>query len=184
MNTYIAQHNNDFIKIFDFFKKELSNLRTGRANAAILDNVQVQSYGALSAVTSLASVTIQDARSMLVSPWDKNTIKDIEKAIIEAHLGVGVVNEGDKLRITIPQTTEENRKELVKTLNEKYEHARIEIRKVRDEIKNEIEDSEKAKEISEDDKFRYLRELEEAIHKQSEEAKKIRDKKEVDIMSI
>ena len=184
MNKYIEQKQENFIKIVDFFIAELSKLRTGRANAAILDGVLVNAYGSNSVLNTLASITVQDANNMIVTTWDKNILKDAEKGIVDANLGVGVVNEGEKLRITIPQMTEENRRELVKQLNEKYEASRISLRQIRDEIKTNIEDEEKNKEISEDDKFRLLKELEEYIHAKNEELKGIKDKKEKDIMTI
>jgi len=184
MNKYIEQKQENFTKIIDFFTGEISKLRTGRANASILDSVLVNAYGSNSSLSTLASITVQNANSMIVATWDKNILKDAEKGIVEANLGVGVVNEGDKLRIIIPQMTEENRRELVKQLNEKHEASRISTRQTRDEIKQTIEDAEKNKEISEDDKFRFLKELEEYIHNKNEELKDIRDKKENDIMTI
>ena len=184
MNKYIQQKQENFIKIIDFFISEISKLRTGRANAAILDSVLVNAYGSNSSLNTLASITVQDASSMVVATWDKSVLKNAEKGIIDANLGVGVVNEGEKLRISIPQMTEENRRELVKQLNEKYEAGRISIRQIRDEVKNNIENAEKIKEISEDDKFRLLKELEEYIYEQSKELKKIRDNKEKDVMTI
>lgn len=168
----------------EFFKKDISALRTGRANPAMLDGILVEAYGAKTLLAGVGSVTVSDAKSLIVSPWDKSVIKDVEKAIVEADLGVGVVNEGDKIRITIPQITEENRKELVKKLNEKMEDARIALRKVRDEIKEEIEKAETDKKISEDDKFRFIKEMDEEIRKKNDEIKEIRDKKEGDIMTI
>jgi len=184
MNTYIEEKQENFVKVIEFFTNEISKLRTGRANAAILDSVLVNAYGSNALLNTLASITVQDASSMIVTTWDKNVLKDAEKGIVDANLGVGVVNEGEKLRVTIPQMTEENRRELVKQLNEKYEAGRISIRQIRDEIKQNIEEEERNKEISEDDKFRFLKELEEYIHEQGEGLKSIRDKKEKDIMTI
>ena len=184
MNTYIERKQENFEKIVNFFTTEIAKLRTGRANAAMLDGVVVNAYGSNAALNTLASIAVQDANSMIVTTWDKNALKDAEKGIVDANLGVGVVNEGEQLRVTIPQMTEENRKELVKQLNEKHEAGRISLRQVRDEIKQAIEEDEKNKEISEDDKFRLIKELEEFIHEKNEELKTIKDKKEKDIMTI
>ncbi len=184
MNQYIQSKQEEFQKAIDFFQKEIANLRIGRANPNMLDGVLVEAYGVKTPLNGLASVTVTDARGMTVTPWDKNLLKDIEKAIVEARLGVGVVNEGEKIRISIPQMTEENRRDLVKKLNEKMESARIRIRQVRDEVKDDIERAEKDKEISEDDKFRFIGELDEEVRNRNNELKEIRDKKEEEIMTI
>lgn len=184
MNKYIQAKQGDFTRVSERFRKEISALRTGRANPGVLDNVRIEAYGTLTPLSSLASVSVSDARSMVVAPWDKSIMKDVEKSIIEAGLGFGVVNEGDKIRLTLPMMTEENRRELVKKLNEMMEDSRVGVRQIRDEVKNSIEASEKAKEISEDDKFRFLKELEDEVKKQNDDIKAIRDKKEEDIMTI
>jgi ribosome recycling factor len=184
MNQYVATRGGDLEKIKEFFKKEMSTLRTGRANPAILDGVVVEAYSAKSPLNTLANINVSDALSVIVSPWDKNILKEVEKAIVEADLGVGVVNEGDKIRVSVPTLTEENRKELVKKLSAKLEAARIEIRQLRDDIKSKIETAYGAKDIAEDDKFRYIKELDEEIAKRNEELKELKDKKEKEIMTI
>lgn len=184
MNQYVSQKQEEFEKIKDFFKKEIGTLRTGRANPAMLDGVSVEAYGARSPLNTLANINVGDATSVTVAPWDKSVIKDIEKAIVEADLGLGIVNEGDKIRLTVPSLTEENRKELVKKANTKLEMARIEIRKLRDDIKTAIEQAFEDKEIAEDDKFRYVKELDEIVTKRNEELKELKDKKEKEIMTI
>ncbi|MDO8592423.1 MAG: ribosome recycling factor [bacterium] len=184
MNQYIQAKQNDFSKIIDFFKKDIAGLRTGRANPGILDGILVEAYGAKTPLVGLASISVPEARSILVAPWDKTTAKDIEKAIVAANLGINPVNEGDKIRLVVPQLTEENRKELVKKLNEKMETARIALRQTRDEIKESIEEAFKSKNLSEDDKFRFIKELDEEISRQNDELKKTKDKKEEEIMTI
>ena len=184
MNQYIISHQEAFAKTLDFFQKDIASLRTGRANPAILDSVQVEAYGTWNPINALGNISVSDASSLVISPWDKSVSKDIEKAIVAADLGLSVVNEGDKLRLSVPQLTEENRKELVKKLNAKMEAARVELRQVRDQVKSAIEAAFTAKELSEDDKFRFLKELEEAVAKKNDEIKELRDKKEKDIMTI
>ena len=184
MNQYIESKQGEFLKAIEFFKKEIASIRTGRANPNILDGVQVDAYGVKTPVNGVASISVPDGHSIIVAPWDKNVIKETEKAIVDADLGVGVVNEGDKIRLTIPKMTEENRKELVSKLNEKHEIVRVSIRQAREEIKSTIEQAEKNKEITEDDKFRFLKELDEDVAKHNNELKEIRDKKEKDLMTI
>jgi len=184
MNQYIQAKQADFTKSIDFFKKDISSIRTGRANPAMLDGVFVEAYGTRTALVGLASISVPEARSIVVTPWDKTITKDIEKAITAANLGINPVNEGDKIRLVVPQLTEENRKELVKKLSEKMETARIALRQIRDEIKEAIEAAFKDKAISEDDKFRFIKELDEEITKQNDALKSIKDKKEEEIMTI
>ena len=184
MNHYITDQGGEFEKIKEFFKKEISALRTGRANPALLDGILVEAYGTKSPLNTLANINVSDSSSVVIAPWDKSLLKAVEKAIVEADLGLGVVNEGEKIRVTVPSLNEENRKELVKKLNTKLEAVRIEIRRLRDDIKSKIEAAFTAKEVAEDDKFRYIKELDEAIAQRNEELKEIKDKKEKDIMTI
>lgn len=184
MNKYLESNQGEFNKVVEYFKKEISVLRTGRANPGVLDNIFVEAYGAKTPLNGIGSINVADSRSMTINPWDKNILKEIEKAIVEADLGFGVVNEGDKIRLTLPIMTEENRKNLVKKLNEKMEEARIGVRRVRDEIKTAIETAEDNKEISEDDKYRFIKELDEEVAKRNDEIKGIRDKKEEEVMTI
>ena len=184
MNQFLQSKQGEFVSALDFFKKEVSTLRTGRANPAVLDNVSVEAYGVMNPVNAVGNIAVSDARSIVIVPWDKTVSKAIEKAIIDAGLGMGVTNEGDKIRLTVPALTEENRKALVKTLNEKMEKTRIILRQVRDSVKNSIEKAYGDKEFSEDDKFRFMKELDEFSAKKNDELKVIRDHKEADIMEI
>ncbi|MGE5426210.1 MAG: ribosome recycling factor [Bacillota bacterium] len=184
MNDYLSSHKADFEAAVDFFKRDISSLRTGRANPAVLDNIQVEAYGVMNPLNAVANIAVADARSITVSPWDKSVSKAIEKAVIEADLGLGVVNDGDKIRLTVPSMTEETRRETVKKLNEKLEKSRIIIRQAREEVKGAIERALSDKEISEDDRFRSVKELDEFVAKKNDELKELRDKKEKDIMEI
>lgn len=184
MNSYLQAKQEDFVKGIEFFKKETHSLRVGRANPEVLDMIQVEAYGVRNQIAGLAAISVADARSLLIAPWDKSVLKDIERAIVDANLGLSVVNDGEKLRLTVPMMTEETRKSMVKKLNEMMEEARISVRKVRDEVKTAIEAAEKNKEVSEDEKFRFIKELEEEVAERNEMIKVIREKKEVDIMTI
>jgi ribosome recycling factor len=146
--------------------------------------VQVEAYGVMNPINAVGNIAVSDARSIIIVPWDKSVAKAIEKAIIDAGLGFGVANEGDKIRLTVPALTEENRKALVKTLNEKMEKARVILRQAREGVKDLLEAAFNNKEISEDDKFRFMKELDEFSAKKNDELKQIRDRKETDIMEI
>lgn len=184
MNQFVQTKQADFISVVDFFKKDISSLRTGRANPASLEGISVEAYGTRTPLNGLGNISVVDARCMTIAPWDKGVLKDMEKALIEADLGMGVVNEGDKIRLTVPPMTEENRKDLVKKMNERQEKAKISIRQVRDDVKTGIEEAFANKEMSEDDKFRFMKELDEEVNKYNEQIKDLRDKKEKEIMEI
>ena len=184
MTNFIQDSQEDFASVIEFFKHDIASLRTGRANPVMLDGVQVEAYGVMNGLNGVANVTVADSRSFLITPWDKTIVKAVEKGIVEADLGLGVVNEGDKIRLTIPPLTEENRRDLVKKLNERLEKARISLRQVREDVKTAIEAAFDDKEIAEDEKFRAEKELDEFIAKKNDELKDLRDKKEKDIMEI
>lgn len=184
MSNLINSHQEDWQKILDFFKKELASIRTGRANPAILDGVKVEAYGAKTPLVQLASINIPEARAITVEPWDKNVIKEVEKAIRQADLGINPVNEGGLIRLIVPQLTEESRRQLVKALNEKLEKARISLRSLRDRIKEEILRAEKNKEITEDDRFEQLKQLDETVGEYNKKIEELGADKEKEIMTV
>jgi len=184
MHNYLLEKQGEFESILEFFRRDIANLRTSRANPSILDGVQIEAYGVMNPINAVANISLADSHSITLTPWDRSVIKDIEKALIEADLGLGVVNEGDKIRLSVPAMTEETRRETVKKLNEKMEKARISLRQKREEIRDAIDKAEAEKEMSEDDKFRAMKDLDELVGKKNEELKSIRDLREKDIMEI
>lgn len=181
---YISAHNGEFQDSIDFLKLDLSSLRTGRATPALVENVMVEAYGARTALIGLASISTPDSRTLVIEPWDKGILKDIEKGIQEAKLGLNPVVQGKLVRITLPSLTEESRKELIKVMGEKLEQARIAVRGVRDAVKTEVLKAEKDKEISEDDKYRLLEQLDKTAAGWNDKIKKIGEDKEKEIMTI
>jgi ribosome recycling factor len=184
MSNFIEKNKEGFSKIIDHLKTEISSLRTGRAHPSLVENIVVDAYGVKTPIRGLANIAIPDAKTLVIEPWDKGIIKDIEKAIQLANIGVNPVNEGTKIRLVMPVLTEENRRELIKVLGQKLEQARISVRSVRDSIKDEINEAEKNKEISEDEKFRAQEELDKFVKAQNDEIKAIGDKKEQELMTI
>ncbi|MFA6428380.1 MAG: ribosome recycling factor [Candidatus Buchananbacteria bacterium] len=174
----------EFEKAITHVKSDISGLRTNRANPDMVEKVVVEAYGTPTPLVQLASIAVPEARSIVIMPWDKSLLKDIEKGILAANLGLNPVNEGTQLRISMPQLTEESRKDLVKLLNQKLEQGRQVIRKLRDKIREEINATEKAKEISEDKKFELLKELDEKTQEFNEKIKKIGEEKEKEITTI
>jgi len=184
MNNFLESRKEDFTKAVEHLKGELSALRTGRANPSLVENITVDAYGVKTPIRGLANITIPDPKTLLIEPWDKSVIKDMEKAIQMANIGINPVNEGTKIRLSMPTMTEESRKEMIKIMGQKLELARISLRNVREAVKDEIAKAEKDKKISEDDKFRFQAELEEFVKKQNDEVKAIGEKKEHELMTI
>ncbi len=174
----------EFQNVVEFLKSDISVLRTGRANPKVLDGVMVEAYGTMNPLSSVAAVTVPDARSLVVDPWDKSNLKAIETAIIAANLGLNPAVQGQSIRIPIPAPTEETRKQLVKQLGEKLEHARKSVRNVRDEAKAAIQKAEKDKEIGEDEKYKLLEELDKKAAGINERIKNIGEEKEKEIMTV
>jgi ribosome recycling factor len=132
------------------FEKELSAIRTGRASAALVEDVKVESYGQIMRLKELATLAAPDARLITIQPWDKSIIGEIEKAILASDIGITPINDGTLIRLQLPQMSASRRDELQKVLNKKTEECRIGIRNVRKEFHNQLRDAEKAKGISED----------------------------------
>jgi len=182
--SIIDNYKEEFAKAVNHFQSEIGGLKTGRANPAILDGVRVEAYGAINPIINVASVNVPDARSLVIQPWDKSIIKEIEKGIIEANLNLNPVSDGDKIRINLPPLTEESRKEIVKLLNQKSEDAKISLRVVRDKAKEEIIEAEKNKEFGEDEKFRLLEELDKKVGSYNDQIKSLTDSKEAEILTV
>ena len=131
--------------------KELASIRTGRATISLLDGINVDYYGAKSPINQVASVSIPEARLMVIQPWDKSIIGEVERAILKADLGLNVNSDGNVIRITIPELTEERRKELVKLSKKLSEEGKIAIRNIRREGNSALKDMEKSGDLPEDD---------------------------------
>jgi ribosome recycling factor len=145
--TPLKTHMEDPIK---HFEKELATLRTGRASIALIENIKVPCYGQLMTLKEVASLAAPDSRLLTVQPWDKSIISNIEKAIAASDLGVAPVNDGNLIRLQLPQMSAARRDELSKVLSKKTEECKISVRNVRKDFHNEIRDAEKKHIISED----------------------------------
>jgi len=179
-NEFIEKYQQDFDSAIEHYKKELSNLRTGRANPGMVEDILVDAYGVKTPMKQLGSVS----RSLAIEPWDKNLLKEIEKALTYADLGVGIRVDSNLVRVTVPQMTEENRKQLVKMMNEKLEEAKIAVRSVREKIKEEINKAEKNSEISEDGRYDFVAELDKTVGEINKVLQEAADKKEQEILTV
>lgn len=157
---------------------ELMALRTGRATPALLDAIQVEVYGSFMKLPQVASITVEDARSLYVSPWDKGQLKPIEKAITVADFGVGVGADDKGIRVTFPELTTERRQQLIKLLKSKLEEARVSMKGERTKAMEDIEKKQKAEELSEDAARNAKLEVQELIDAGNKRLEEQSDKKE------
>lgn len=169
-------------EIRQWLASEFSGLRTGRATPQFLDTIIVDSYGSKMPVKHVAAVSIEDPRTLRVSPWDASQIRAIQSAIEQANLGVSVAPDSTSLHIIFPTLTEERRKMLIKLMKEKLEEARVSLRKEREKVWNEIQEKEKEGEISEDDKFKAKDELQKLVDESNKKMEEMADKKEKEIL--
>ncbi|HXE36215.1 MAG TPA: ribosome recycling factor [Verrucomicrobiae bacterium] len=171
-------------KAVDDFRKELATIRTGRANATLLDNVRVDYHGTPMPVNQLGTMTVPDPTMIVIAPWDPSAVALIDKAIRSAELGLNPTNDGKVVRVPIPSLTEERRKDLVKQLHKVLENHRTAVRNIRRDLKEVIEKLEKDKKISEDDKKRSLDELEKLSHAETKKIEDLSAAKEKEVMQI
>jgi ribosome recycling factor len=168
---------NELKKVEEWLSKEYGSVHTGRATPLILDSVMVESYGAFMPIKNVASVSIEDSKTLRIAPWDKNQIKGIESAINGANLGLSVVSDSDGVRAIFPMLTTENRSRLVKVLKEKLEDARISVRKERQSEMDKLAD------LSEDEKKRGKDDIQKCVDDVNQNLELIFNKKESEIMN-
>ncbi|MBL7045729.1 MAG: ribosome recycling factor [Parcubacteria group bacterium] len=170
-------------EVSEWLSKEYLSIRTGRATPALLDNIQIESYGAKVPINQVASVSVEDARSLRVTPWDTTQISAIGKAITDANLGVGVSSDDSGVRVSFPEVTSERRLTLIKLAKDKLEHAKVSLRTAREDTWNEIQKKEKEGEMGEDEKFTAKDDMQKIINEANKNLDGIYDKKEKEISS-
>ncbi len=171
-------------KSVEALKAELGRIRTGRANAALLDHVMVDYYGTKTALPKVANVTVADARNLVVSPWEKGMVAAIERAILESGLGFNPVTSGMTIRIPMPPLTEERRRDLGKVARSEGENAKIAVRNIRRDTNNHLKDQVKKKLLSEDEEKRLVEAVQKATDQFIAEIDKLVAAKERDILEI
>ena len=164
--------------------KELASIRTGRATISLLDGINVDYYGAKSPINQVASVSIPEARLMVIQPWDKSIIGEVERAILKADLGLNVNSDGNVIRITIPELTEERRKELAKLSKKLSEEGKIAIRNIRREANSALKNMEKSGDLPEDDSRREQSEVQDLTNEHIEKIDEMVQAKEKEIMEF
>jgi ribosome recycling factor len=180
----VNENTADFDKAIEYLKQDITSLRTGRATPALVEDIKIEAYGTKQPLKAVASISVADAKTITVEPWDKSVIGDIERAIQNSQLGINPVNDGKLIRLPLPELTQDRRAELLKILQQKLEHARIAIRKIREDVKKSADTALKNKEISEDEKFGAHDDLDKLVKKYNEKIKLVGEGKEKEIMKI
>ncbi len=165
----------------EWLRREYVGVRTGRATPAILDSVRVEAYGSMMPLNQVATIAVEDARTVRVAPWDQSQVRAIEKAIEAAALGVSLATDEKGVRVNFPQLTSERREQLLKLTRAKLEEARVALRKERDHVWTDIQKKEKDGEMSEDDKFRAKEDMQKYIDKGNTELEALAAKKETEL---
>ncbi|MEI7542899.1 MAG: ribosome recycling factor [bacterium] len=184
MDQFFVELEAKMKKCLEAYQKELIAIRTGRANTGVLDTVKVIYYGNPMPINQVASVSIIEAKTLDIKPWDKGCILDIEKAIMAANLGLSIVNTGDSLKVKFPDLNEETRRDMVKKVKKMAEESKVELRNIRRDFNDKAKEREKNKEISEDDLKNAEARVQKATDKHIAEIDVIVKDKEKDLLTI
>ena len=171
-------------KTIDVFAQNLSEIRAGRANPAILNRINVEYYGVPTPINQVAGISVPEARTIVIQPWDASVLKSIEKAILASDIGLNPNNDGKVIRLNFPELTEERRKELVKDIKKIAEEARVAVRSIRRDGMEEVKAKCKSSEITEDDKATLEEKIQKLTDKYVAEIDRMLENKEKEIMSI
>ena len=166
------------------FQIEAAKLRTGRAHPSLVEDIQVDYYGSKTPIKQIASVTVPEPRTLVIAPWDQTSLQAVAEAIRSSDLGLNPADDGHVIRLSLPQLTEDRRRELVKALNTRAEDARVAIRNIREEIWKEIQSLEKEGLIGEDEKFSGKDDLQKEVDRWNAELETVRKRKEEDILTV
>ncbi len=184
MHQTILQNQEQFERTIEFLKNDINTLRTGRISPSVVEKIKVEAYGTVSELLQLAAISSPEPQTIAIKPWDKGVLKDIERAIQISDLNINPVMDSEVIRLNFPPLTEERRKDLVKILHKKLEEGRIILRGQREKVKEDILALEKDKQMSEDEKFQALKDLDILIKEYNDKIKELGEKKEQEIMTI
>lgn len=183
-NKYLDSVNEGFGNVLSHFESELRAIRTGRASVSLVESIKVEAYGTAMNMLEIASISALDPRQLAIQPYDISLIKSVEKAIFEYGHGLTPAVDGNVVRVNIPHLTEERRTELSKIVRIKAEEARVSLRHLRERAKETIESDFKNKILREDDKFRFVKELDDKLAEFNGKIKEISDRKEEEIKTL
>ena len=168
------------ISSIENYENRLTTIRAGRANPAMLNGVMVEAYGVLSPINTMANITVHEGKQLFIKPFDRNNLKNIEKAINESNLGINPINNGETIILTVPTLTEETRHDYVKQAKAMAEDAKIALRNIRQDANNDIKNGE----FTEDEKERLMNDIQELINKYNKKVEDINKEKETELMAI
>lgn len=171
-------------KAIEALKQDLAAIRTGRANSALLDRVLVDYYGTPTPINQVATISVPEARLMVIQPWDRKMLTDIEKAIQKSDLGINPNNDGQVIRLNIPPMNEERRREMVKTLHKRVDEHKVALRNIRRDVQDKLRDREKKKEVSEDELRRSTERLQKLTDRYIDDMDKVSKSKEQEILEV
>lgn len=174
----------EFNNILEHLNLDLKSLRSGRATPALVENIQINAYNIRTPLKQLASIHTPEPRLIVIEPWDKSLLKEIEKGIMEAQINLTPNNDGSVIRIQVPTLTEESRRDIIKILHQKLEDSRIAIRKLREQIMKNLKNQKDNGEISEDDFFKFQKQLQSQVDEYNEKINKLGEQKEEEIMTV
>lgn len=180
----LVQTENKMKKSIEALRHHLSHIRTGRATPAMIDHIVVEYYGAEMPINQVANVSAADARMLVIQPWDRGALKPIEKAIQASDLGINPTNDGQVIRLAIPQPTEQRRKELTKNVRKEVEEAKVALRNLRRDGQNELKKLESDKQISTDELKRAQDKLQELTDRYTREMDQVGAAKEAEVMEV
>jgi ribosome recycling factor len=183
-NQVLSSAKEKMTKAVQAFSRELASIRAGRANASLLDKITVDYYGVPTPINQLASITVPEARLLVIQPYDKSVIGEVEKAILKSDLGLTPTSDGSLIRITIPALTEERRKELVKVVKKESEEAKVAVRNIRRDANDELKKLEKNGEITEDELRGYTEDVQKLTDDFINQIDKLTKEKEKEIMEV
>src|SRR3989344_5507869 len=163
MMQIIIEHKSEFDRAIEHLKTEFASVRSNRATPSLVEELKIEAYGSEMRLKELASLTVPEARTIVVQPWDKTVIKDIERGLTKADLNVGIANDGAVIRLSFPPLTAETRQTLLKVLSQKLEAARVQVRQIREKTRERVIKAEKEKSITEDDRFQAQKDLDELV---------------------
>ena len=184
MSQFIDSFVPDFDKAVSHFHEEIEKLKAGRAIPMMIEDLLVECYGIKTPLKQLASISVPEPALLQIDPWDKSVLKEVEKALVSANLDLSVSIANNVVRARIPALTEEKRVQIIKHLHEKREDAKVILRQIREKIKKEIERKEKDKEISQDEKFNLIEDLDKLIKDKTQEVENLTKIKEEEIMKV
>ena len=166
------------------YKEALNNIRAGRANPSIVENINLDYYGVETPIRNAATITVPEARLLVIQPWDASQIKSIEKAILASNIGITPSNDGKVIRLPFPELTEDTRKNLVKEVKQKSENSKIGVRNIRRDLMDAVKKAEKNKEISEDEKKIYESDIDELTDEFIKKIEDITKQKEEELLTV